>query len=215
MLAIAKYPTIVRQLANLFKDLPAIITPAALKSACRKAIIFAHEANDTPAVQREMLLYDHQRMSVCTGLPRIMEQLGLLHPITGEGNKVAKERIVALGHGRPTKQYRLAYDKSRLKDLLQKTSSLQVPEHLSNDALLAHHKAISAIFDQWPSLRSTSSAGNSQMLAVHRRIKIAKKQHVDTKQQLKLGYLAAKKHHQGKMSKETHGSSVPASAILK
>ena len=52
VLAIAKYPTIVRQLANLFKDLPAIITPAALKSACHKAIIFAHEANDKPALQQ-------------------------------------------------------------------------------------------------------------------------------------------------------------------
>ena len=162
-----------------------------------------------------MLLYDDQRMCVCTGLPRIMEQLGLLHSMTGKGNMVAKGRIVTLGHGRPTKQYRLAYDKSRLEDLLQKTSSVQVPEHLSNDTLLAHYKAISSMFDQWPALRSTSSAGNSHMVAIQRRTKLAKKQNVDSKQQIKLGYLGAKKQHQGKMSKETHGSSVPASGILK
>ena len=42
VLAIAKYPTVVRQLATLFKDMPAKFTATTLKTACHKALLIAH-----------------------------------------------------------------------------------------------------------------------------------------------------------------------------
>ena len=116
ILARAKYPTVVQDLAVRFSTMPVPFTACALKQQCHAGIRHAASVNESKALQREMLLYDDQRMGCHMGLARVMEKLGLIRAST-TGTKSGS--TFALGHGKPRKQYMLAYEKGLLQKVVQ------------------------------------------------------------------------------------------------
>ena len=76
ILAQAKYPTVVRDFAVRFAAMPVPFTAFALKHPCHGGIRHAASENECTTLQREMIVYNEQRMACHMGLARVMEKLG-------------------------------------------------------------------------------------------------------------------------------------------
>ena len=144
ILARAKYPTVVRDLALRFAGLPIKFSAAQLKKVCHDGIRHAASINETPKLQREMIIYDDQRMGCHMGLARIMEKLGLLRASTKGTESGSK---IVLGHGKPRKQYILAYDEELLKSIVAQFSQVYVAVEgvLTNESLFQAVDKLSAL----------------------------------------------------------------------
>ena len=98
-----------------------------------------------------MHLYDDQRMATCMGLPRVMEQLGLLTPLRGRPQ--ASQNVVMLGHSSPPLAYRLSFNKTILAHVIAQCADTTLPQELTTAALKHHLATLTTVFQHWPVAR--------------------------------------------------------------
>ena len=145
ILARVKYPTVVRDLAARFATLPVKFRACNLKKACHDCICHAASINETKALQREMIIYDDQRMGCHMGLARMMEKLGLLRASVKGMENSSK---ISLGHGSPRKTYVLAYDQQLLQTMMDDFEQVYVvvDGDLTNDSLFQQADKLHSMF---------------------------------------------------------------------
>ena len=171
ILAQAKYPTLVKDLAQRFSRISGKLTAPKLKSRCWDAIHNAARLNDSPKVQQEMLIYDDQRMACVQGFPRIMQALRLLRT---SDSGAQKGNTVYLGRGRPRLVYELSYDPDHLEKLVRRFGEtvIGVDGDLTTEILLSTCEKARSLWrhglvsdqESAPQKRPASSASHLKVL---------------------------------------------------
>ncbi len=145
LLAQAKYPMVVRHFASLLAGLPAGFGVAELLSKCQETCRFMAANNETEQFQREMYLYNDQRMGAVMGMHRVMAKLGVLQRML-HWSQGAGRNVICLGSAKPRAVYKICNNKTILKHVVENFATLAVkPEgKLTNAKLLAMVKWLSA-----------------------------------------------------------------------
>ena len=158
ILASAQYPSIMEIVAKQYSNLPAKLTAASLKAASHRVIILAEVTSKDDVLRHEMSLFDDENKTAVVGLPKVLEQLGLLQEVDSSQPAPTCCFTLTQGRGKPGIKYTLAYDQKLLTGLLEQTSSFCLPSHLSNEIILRHVEELGALLRCLPTLRTKVTA---------------------------------------------------------
>ena len=109
-------------------------------------------------LRHEMSLFDDANKTAVVGLPKVLEQLGLLQEV--DSSQPAPKGCFTLtqGRGKPDIQYTLAYDQKLLTGLLEQTSRFCLPSDLSNEVILRHVEDLGDLLKCLPTVRTNVTA---------------------------------------------------------
>ena len=156
ILAQAKYPTVVKDLAGRFAKIQRKLTANEVKVHCWAAIREAARVNETSALQQEMLIYDDQRMCCIQGLARVMEDLKLLR-VSAPGTH--SSNTIALGRGKPRLRYELVFDQVHMRMVVDNLGQtyIDVDGGCTHDKLMSFVGKFSTIFQDGLMKKSPSA----------------------------------------------------------